>query len=145
MLVHRPNCSELGSNERLNLIARPSRYLIFRTIGLEAYMKEEINIRLNGSEYIIHSPLHNAGLLRYLTFELHDEPFSLFNNDALYWIWRQTMENQLLLALLTMNRRKVPPPQRLDEFYRTRLALIRKDPSRDFASAYTRTSKSACI
>jgi hypothetical protein len=59
-------------------------------------MKKEIRYRLNGLESLIHSLHHNAKLMQYMSFGLHNEPFNLFNNDGLYWIWGQTMGNQIM-------------------------------------------------
>jgi hypothetical protein len=59
-------------------------------------MKKEIRYRLNGLEFIIHNLHHNAALMKYMSFNLHKEPFNLFNNIGLYWIWGQTISDQIL-------------------------------------------------
>jgi hypothetical protein len=59
-------------------------------------MKKEIRYRLNGLEAMIHSLHHNAKLMQYMSFGLHKEPFNLFNNIGLHWIWGQTMGNQIM-------------------------------------------------
>jgi len=59
-------------------------------------MDEEFRSRLNGLESIIHSLHHNNGLLKFMSFNLHKEPFNLFNNHGLYWIWVNIMGTQLL-------------------------------------------------
>jgi hypothetical protein len=59
-------------------------------------MKKEIRYRLNGLEGMIHGLHHNAKLMQYMSFGLHKEPFNLFNNPGLYWIWGQTMGNQIM-------------------------------------------------
>ena len=59
-------------------------------------MKKEIRYRLNGLEFIIHNLHHNVELMKYMSFNLHKEPFNLFNNIGLYWIWGQTISNQIL-------------------------------------------------
>jgi hypothetical protein len=59
-------------------------------------MKKEIRYRLNGLEGMIHGLHHNAELMKYLSFNLHTEPYNLFNNLGLYWIWGQTMGNQIM-------------------------------------------------
>ncbi|MFC1857721.1 hypothetical protein ACFL9U_06780 [Thermodesulfobacteriota bacterium] len=59
-------------------------------------MKKEIRYRLNGLEYMIHSLHHNAKLMEYMFYGLHKEPFNLFNNIGLHWIWGQTMGNQIM-------------------------------------------------
>lgn len=59
-------------------------------------MKNEIRYRLNGLESIVHHLHHNAELLKYLSVNLHRKTFNLFNNPGLYWVWGQTMGNQIL-------------------------------------------------
>lgn len=59
-------------------------------------MKKEIRYRLNGLEFIVHNLHHNTALMKYMSFNLHKEPFNLFNNIGLYWIWGQTISNQIL-------------------------------------------------
>lgn len=59
-------------------------------------MKKEIRYRLNGLEAIIHKLHHNLGLMKYISYNLHDTQFNLFNNSGLYWIWGQTMGNQII-------------------------------------------------
>jgi len=59
-------------------------------------MKKEIRYRLDGLEIVVHNLHHNAELMKYMSFNLHKEPFNLFNNHGLYWIWGQTMSNQIL-------------------------------------------------
>ena len=34
--------------------------------------------------------------MQYMSFGLHKEPFNLFNNLGLHWIWGQTMSNQIM-------------------------------------------------
>jgi len=34
--------------------------------------------------------------MQYLSFGLHKEPFNLYNNAGLYWMWGQTMGNQIM-------------------------------------------------
>ncbi len=59
-------------------------------------MKKEIRYRLNGLEAIIHNLHHNLQLMQYMSYGLHKEPFNLFNNSGLYWIWGKTMGNQII-------------------------------------------------
>ena len=59
-------------------------------------MKKEIRYRLNGLEGIIHKLHHNLELMEYISYNLHNTQFNLFNNSGLYWIWGQTMGNQII-------------------------------------------------
>lgn len=59
-------------------------------------MKKEIRYRLNGLELIIQNLHHNAELMNYMSYNLHQEPFNLFNNSSLHWIWVRIMESQIL-------------------------------------------------
>jgi len=59
-------------------------------------MKKEIRYRLNGLEGIIHNLHHNGQLMQYMSYGLHKEPFNLFNNLGLHWIWGQTMASQII-------------------------------------------------
>ena len=70
-------------------------------------MKKEIRQRLNGLEGIIHKLHHNLGLMEYISYNLHDNRFNLFNNSGLYWIWGQTMGNQIidLYKVVTKNEK----------------------------------------
>jgi hypothetical protein len=45
---------------------------------------------------MVHSLHHNSKLMQYLSFGLHKEPFNLYNNAGLYWMWGQTMGNQIM-------------------------------------------------
>lgn len=44
----------------------------------------------------MHRLHHTLGLLEYLSFELHDEPFNTYNNIGLAWIWRSLLMNQII-------------------------------------------------
>jgi hypothetical protein len=59
-------------------------------------MVKEIKYRLFGLESIIHRLHHNLGLMKYTSYALHKEPFNLFNNLGLYWIWGLTIGDQII-------------------------------------------------
>ncbi len=48
-------------------------------------MNEEIKYRLFGLEGIVYRLHQNLGLVEYITYGLHREPFNLSNNFGLYW------------------------------------------------------------
>lgn len=88
------NCHGTSISQRRSVVAHPTR-LLAASLG-NSIMKKEIRYRLNGLESMIHSLHHNAKLLQYMSLGLHKEPFNLFNNLGLYWIWGQTMGNQVM-------------------------------------------------
>lgn len=59
-------------------------------------MNEEIKIRLSGLERIVLGLHHNAELLQYMSFNLHQETFNLINNTGLFWIWTQILGIQII-------------------------------------------------
>lgn len=59
-------------------------------------MNEEIKNRFEGLESIIHGLHHNNGLMQFMSFGLHKEPFNLQSNLGLYWIWGNIMGIQIL-------------------------------------------------
>jgi len=52
--------------------------------------------RLNGLESIIHSLDCNIKLLECISYDLHNERFSLNNNIGLYWVWKSILESQII-------------------------------------------------
>jgi len=59
-------------------------------------MNLELEDRIKGLESIIHGLYQNNSLLQYMSFNLHKEPYNLFNNIGLYWIWINIMGIQIL-------------------------------------------------
>jgi len=59
-------------------------------------MNKDLEYRLSGLASIVYGLHHSLGLMKYISFSLHDEPFNLSNNLGLLWIWRSLMANQLV-------------------------------------------------
>lgn len=59
-------------------------------------LPEDVGERLEGQESIVHGLHHNLGTINYLTFDLHNEPFSASNNVALSWICRSLLTDILV-------------------------------------------------
>jgi len=57
---------------------------------------EIIEERLYGLEHIIHSIYHNIQLLEFMSKNLHNERFNLFNNLGLHYIWSSLMGEVIL-------------------------------------------------
>jgi hypothetical protein len=52
--------------------------------------------RLIGLEKLIHYLDCNIKMLEYISFDLHNETFSLNNNIGLLWVWKSLLESQIL-------------------------------------------------
>jgi len=52
--------------------------------------------RLTGLESIIQTLDCNIKLLEYMSFDLHQKQFNLYNNMGLLWIWKSILESQII-------------------------------------------------
>ena len=59
-------------------------------------MEKEIEKRFYGLDDIRFGLFHNLELMKYISFNLHNEPFSLLNNIGLQYIWGGLMANQII-------------------------------------------------